>query len=92
MNYIRCWDCGQSIEMPVGYMKSPCSSNKHQEYSCMIRWGVSGFKFTADKWCEGCKIHYKESIEKEGSKVFNVTKSRGKGKTSEESGTGDDGS
>lgn len=33
---------------------SKCTSNKHQEYSCLIKWGVSGKKFKVDKWCNNC--------------------------------------
>ena len=42
-------------------MRSPCNSNKHSEYSCLIKWGVSSKKFKVDKWCEGCIQHYSES-------------------------------
>jgi hypothetical protein len=39
-------------------MKSPCTSNRHSEYSCLIKWGVSSKKFKIDKWCKGCIDHY----------------------------------
>ena len=38
--------------------QSPCISVRHQEYSCLIKWGVSSKKFSVDKWCEGCMGHY----------------------------------
>jgi hypothetical protein len=47
-------------KLPVG--KSPCNSSRHQEFSCMIKWGVTGKKFKTAKWCEGCKEHYKDSL------------------------------
>ena len=34
--------------------KSTCTSPKHQEYSCLIKWGVSSKKFTVNKWCKEC--------------------------------------
>lgn len=40
---------------------SPCTSAKHNEYSCLIKWGVSGKKFKIEKWCEGCINHYSET-------------------------------
>ena len=39
-------------------MKSPCTSNKHSEYTCLIKWGVSSKKFKPEKWCDGCIEHY----------------------------------
>ena len=39
-------------------MKSPCISNKHSEYTCLIKWGVSSKKFGVDKWCNGCIEHH----------------------------------
>lgn len=39
-------------------MKSPCTSNKHSEYTCLIKWGVSSKKFKVDKWCKECIQHY----------------------------------
>ena len=41
--------------------KSPCSSNKHSEYSCLIKWGVSSKKFSVDKWCDGCIQHHSKT-------------------------------
>lgn len=38
-------------------MKSTCISNKHSEYSCMIKWSVTK-KFDSAKWCEPCKVKY----------------------------------
>ena len=35
-------------------IKSTCTSAKHQEYSCLIKWGVSSQKFGVDKWCKEC--------------------------------------
>lgn len=40
---------------------SPCTNTKHNEYSCLIKWGVSGKKFKLEKWCEGCINHYSET-------------------------------
>lgn len=37
---------------------SNCTSSKHQEYSCLIKWGVSSKKFTLNKWCDGCIKSY----------------------------------
>lgn len=34
--------------------KSTCTSNKHSEYSCLIKWGVTSKKFSVDKWCDEC--------------------------------------
>jgi hypothetical protein len=42
-------------------MKSPCTSPKHSEYTCLIKWGVSSKKFSVDKWCEGCTGHYEHT-------------------------------
>jgi hypothetical protein len=39
-------------------MKSPCTSNKHSEYTCLIKWGVSSKKFTVNKWCRECVQHH----------------------------------
>ena len=39
-------------------MKSPCTSSKHQEYTCLIKWGVTSKKFTVNKWCKECIDHY----------------------------------
>lgn len=39
-------------------MKSPCTSNKHSEYTCLIKWGVSSKKFKVEKWCDGCIEHH----------------------------------
>ena len=43
-------------------MKSTCSSNKHQEYSCLIKWGVSSKKFKLDKWCDECIEYYSHTF------------------------------
>lgn len=59
-------------------MRSPCSSPKHQEYSCMMKWGVTGFKFTSDKWCHDCLDYYKEYLQQEDK--FHGSKSGRKGK------------
>lgn len=42
-------------------MKSPCTSNKHQEYTCLIKWGVTSKKFTPNKWCKECIQHHKNT-------------------------------
>jgi hypothetical protein len=42
-------------------MKSPCTSNKHSEYTCLIKWGVSSKKFTVDKWCKDCIEHHNKT-------------------------------
>ena len=34
--------------------KSTCTSSKHQEYSCLIKWGVTSKKFSVNKWCMEC--------------------------------------
>lgn len=39
-------------------MKSPCTSNKHSEYTCLIKWGVSSKKFKVEKWCKECIAHH----------------------------------
>jgi hypothetical protein len=39
-------------------MKSPCTSNRHSEYTCLIKWGVSSKKFKVDKWCKECIDHH----------------------------------
>jgi hypothetical protein len=39
-------------------MKSPCTSSRHQEYTCLIKWGVSSKKFKVDKWCKECIDHH----------------------------------
>jgi len=39
-------------------MKSPCTSNKHSEYTCLIKWGVSSKKFRVEKWCKNCIDHH----------------------------------
>jgi hypothetical protein len=39
-------------------MKSPCTSNKHSEYTCLIKWGVSSKKFKVEKWCKECIQHH----------------------------------
>ena len=39
-------------------MKSPCTSSKHAEYTCLIKWGVSSKKFSVDKWCSECIEHH----------------------------------
>lgn len=39
-------------------MKSPCTSNKHSEYTCLIKWGVTSKKFKVDKWCKECIDHH----------------------------------
>lgn len=40
---------------------SPCTSAKHNEYSCLIKWGVSSKKFKVEKWCKDCIHHYSET-------------------------------
>lgn len=46
--------------------KSTCTSNKHQEYSCLIKWGVTSKKFSVDKWCKECvESHNKAHIVQE---------------------------
>jgi hypothetical protein len=42
-------------------MKSPCTSNKHSEYTCLTKWGVSSKKFKVDKWCKECVNKYKDT-------------------------------
>lgn len=42
-------------------MKSPCTSNKHSEYTCLIKWGVSSKKFKLDKWCKECIAHHSQT-------------------------------
>jgi hypothetical protein len=42
-------------------MKSPCTSNSHSEYTCLIKWGVSSKKFKVDKWCKHCVDKYKDT-------------------------------
>lgn len=37
-----------------------CTSMKHQEYSCMIKWSVDK-RFGAKKWCANCINHYADS-------------------------------
>lgn len=44
-------------------MASPCISKSHQEYYCLTKYGVSGKKFTADKWCEPCRELFHKDIE-----------------------------
>ena len=39
------------------YTKSTCTSAKHSEYSCMIKWSVTS-KFDSTKWCAACKERY----------------------------------
>ena len=39
-------------------MKSPCTSPKHSEYTCLIKWGVTSKKFSVDKWCKECIDHH----------------------------------
>ncbi len=39
-------------------MKSPCTSNRHSEYTCLIKWGVSSKKFKVEKWCKECIQHH----------------------------------
>jgi hypothetical protein len=38
---------------------SPCISKRHNDYDCLIRWGVSHLKWTPDKWCDPCRDHHK---------------------------------
>lgn len=40
---------------------SQCTSLSHQEYSCLIKWGVSSKKFKIDKWCHNCIDAYKDT-------------------------------
>jgi hypothetical protein len=42
----------------VPLMKSPCTSNRHSEYTCLIKWGVSSKKFKVEKWCKECISHH----------------------------------
>jgi hypothetical protein len=48
---------GQHSRLGVN-MKSTCTSGKHSEYSCMIKWSVTKLKFDSAKWCEACRIKY----------------------------------
>jgi len=42
---------------------STCKATKHNEYDCIIKWGVSGKKYNSEKWCASCKEKYKTYIE-----------------------------
>lgn len=39
-------------------MASLCSSKRHNDIDCLIRWSVTRRKFGADKWCEPCRAEY----------------------------------
>lgn len=44
-------------------MMSECKSTRHSEYDCLIKWSVSGLRFTRDKWCEACQQKYQGDYE-----------------------------
>ena len=37
---------------------SPCTSKRHSDYDCLIRWSVSHKKWTPDKWCDPCRVKH----------------------------------
>lgn len=70
-------------------MKSPCESNKHPEYTCLIKWGVSSQKFSVEKWCKACIAHHDKTyivqeyllrIEREKGTTSETTPPRGRKK------------
>lgn len=91
--YVRCWNCSTEIEVFDTMSKSHCISNAHQEWDCLIKWSVTGFTFTAEKWCEPCKEKHSKPIQ-EGRVKTNDSKGKSGrgGKTSKKSGSSDDGS
>jgi hypothetical protein len=73
--------------------KSHCVSNAHQEWDCIIKWSVTGFKFTAEKWCAPCQEKHSNAIQ-EGrviKKDGTESKPRRGRKTAKKSGSSDDG-
>lgn len=43
-----------------------CTSTRHSEYDCMIRYSVSSGRFTRDKWCQPCQDRYTERATQHG--------------------------
>lgn len=39
-------------------MKATCTSTRHSEYDCLIRWSVTGGKHHRGLWCQECKDRY----------------------------------
>ena len=37
---------------------SPCTSKRHNDYDCLIRWGVTRRTHSPGKWCEACLSTY----------------------------------
>ena len=92
--YVRCWNCSTEIEVVETVSKSHCVNNTHQEWDCLTKWGVTGFKFTAEKWCDPCKEKHSKAIQEGRVTNKNATESkprRGR-KAAKKSGTSDDGS
>ena len=69
-----------SLEVPPEFKRILCTSKAHEDYSCMLRWSTSGFKFTAEKWCNACIEYYKFYLERDGEKFY-ASNTGGKGKT-----------
>ena len=80
--YVRCWNCSNDIEVVEKDMsKSYCVSLKHQEWDCLIKWGVSSFKFTAEKWCHPCTEKHEKYITNGKVKTnANTTSKSGRGR------------
>lgn len=74
-----------SLEVPPEYKRILCTSKSHEDYSCMLRWSTSGFKFTAEKWCNMCKEYYKFYLEREGSEKFYGNNTGRKGSAAQKS-------
>lgn len=37
---------------------STCTSTRHSEHDCLIKYSTSGLKFKREKWCDECKQRY----------------------------------
>ena len=48
----------RSTEQVPASQTSPCVSKRHNDYDCLIRWGVSRKKHTVDRWCDPCREHH----------------------------------